>query len=238
MTEKHRSITDDFSDTDTTELLRILPSYFDMFSGDPHKTAFLNWRFDFYRDVESQFFEMAKAYFETSLELLDRCIADNHDHKADIWIFPIMFNVVHGIEVYLKGFNSLYRILTKLHHDEYQESKIEGKHDIKQLCHVATKLLSDSKNTEILKDMRFVFKFIEILYQNTNDMTFARYPVTAKGEKHFYNKQADNVTIDLNVFRQWILRVYAILERCTDYIEYEVEDLKEWQAEMRSYFAE
>lgn len=128
---KDRYITDDLSDIDTKVLMNELPSYFGSF-GDITSTVFLNWRFDIYEDVEGQFFIMAEGYFETSIELINNCIADNRSKKADIWIFPIMFNIVHGIEIYLKGFNSLYRIHTDLkNEDEPQESKIEGKHDIR-----------------------------------------------------------------------------------------------------------
>lgn len=82
---------------------------------------------------------MAKGYFEAAIALLDNCIADNNSHKTDVWIFPIMFSTVHGIEVYLKGINLTYSTLEKLELDEYQESKIEGRHDIKQLCQIAIK---------------------------------------------------------------------------------------------------
>lgn len=236
MSEEQGYITDDLSDVETKELIAGLPDYF-IFTGDVYKTAYLNWRFDFTRDIENQFFDMAKGYFETSIFLLENCIADNNRHKGDIWIFPIMFNVVHGIEVYLKGFNSLYRIFTKLQQDEYQESKIEGKHDIKQLSQVAIKLLRDSNNTELLEEMLFVQRFIEILYKNTDDMTFARYPKTQKGDKHFYGKDKNNVTIEMDVFRQWILRVFKILDRCTGYIDFQVDQIKDWRSEMLNYYS-
>ena len=107
---EQRSITDDLSDIETKELIHSLPNFFD-FTGNITRTAYLNWRFAFTRDLENQFYDMAKGYFETSLALVDNCLCDNTGHKADIWIFPIMFNVVHGIEVYLKGFNSQYKSL-------------------------------------------------------------------------------------------------------------------------------
>lgn len=236
MSDEQRYITDDLSDVETKELMNHLPNYFE-FSGDVYKTAYLNWRFDFSRDIENQFFDMAKGYFETAIALLENCIADNQGHKADIWIFPILFNVVHGIEVYLKGFNSLYRIFTKIQNDEYQESKIEGKHNIMQLCQVSIKLLRDSKNDDLLDEMLFVQRFIEILYKNTDDMTFARYPITQGGEKHFYVKDKNNVTVDMDVFRQWILRVFKILDGCTGYIGYQVDEIKDWRSEMLSYYS-
>ena len=231
-----RYITDDLRDIETKELMRELPNYFD-FSGDISHTAYLNWRFDFNREIENAFFDMAKGYFKTSIVLIEKCIDDNHDKKADIWIFPIMFNIVHGVEIYLKGFNSLYRIYINLENSgEIQESKIEGKHDIRQLCQVAIKLLKDSKNTKLLDEMLFVQKFIEILYQNTDDMTFARYPITAKKENQFYVESNCNVTIDLNVLRQWVLRAFTILDNISGFIDYQTDQIKERRSEILSHY--
>lgn len=235
--QNQRSISDDFSDIPTNELMAKLPNYF-KFNNNIKGTAYLNWRFDSISDIENQFFSMAKGYFETSIELIDNCIKDNILNKADIWIFPIMFNVVHGIEVYLKGFNSKYRIYTKLQEGEYQKSQIEGKHNIRQLCQVAVKLLRDNRDKELLAEFEFVQKFIDILYENTDDMTFARYPITAKGDNHFYVDEKNNITIDLCVFRQWTLRVFRILDSCTDMIEIQMDQINEWQSEMRSYYGE
>jgi hypothetical protein len=235
---EERSITDDLSDIPTKELGERLGNYFE-FSGNIKRSAYLNWRFDINDSVETQFFNMGKGYFETSIALLDSCLAESINSKKDIWIFPIMFNVVHGIEVYLKGFNSIYRIYTKLQKEEYQESRIEGKHNIQQLCQLAIKMLKDSNNNELLEEMHFVKKFIDIFYDNTNDMTFARYPISSKKEKHFYvedESSKENVTVDLDVFRQWILRVFVILDNCTSYIDYKIDQMTEWLAEMQSYY--
>ena len=113
---------------DTKELMDIIPNYFE-FSGNIENSAYLNWRFDFIRNTENQFYEMGKAYFETAITLIDDCLNDNIDKKDDIWIFPILFNVVHGTEIYLKGFNSQIRILDKIEKQEYQESKNISKVD-------------------------------------------------------------------------------------------------------------
>lgn len=235
--EEQRYITDDLSDIETSKLMNSLPNYFD-FSGDMQRTAYLNWRFEFNRDLENQFYDMAKGYFETSLSLIENCLSDNFGQKADIWIFPIMFNVVHGIEVYLKGFNSQYRILTKLQRDEYQATKIEGKHDIRQLCQVAISLVKDNNDKDLLVELTFIKRFIDILYANTDDMTFARYPVTSKGEQHFYVKEKDNVTIDLDVFRQWVIRVFHILDSCTGFIDFQVDQILEWKYEMQQEYGD
>lgn len=234
--DEMRNITDDLSDINTKELMDSLPNYFE-YTDDIERTAYLNWRFDLDRNLENQFYDMAKGYFETSIALIDNCLADNRGHKADIWIFPIMFNVVHGIEVYLKGFNSQYRIFAKLQKDEYQATKIEGKHDIRQLCQVAISMAKANHDNDLLTELSFVQKFIDILYVNTNDMTFARYPITAKGEKHFYVIQKDNVTIDLDVYKQWILRVFRIFYSCTSFIDYQIDQILDWKHEMQNEYS-
>ena len=230
-----RYITDDLSDIETADLLKALPDYFDD-TGDINNTAYLNWRFDFTDSIENKFFDMGKGYFQTSLALIDACLSNNQGKKADIWIFPIMFNIVHGIEVYLKGFKSQYRIYTKLQRQENQDSKIEGNHDIHQLCQEAISQLKANKDSELLKEFSFLHRFIEILYKNTNDMTFARYPITSKGDSHFYVDKTDNITIDLNVFKAWATRVYKILDTCTSSVDYQIDDMREFLYEMQQEY--
>ena len=45
---------------------------------------------------------MANAYYECTIELIDRCLKDNLDKKLDTWIFPILYNISHSIELKLK----------------------------------------------------------------------------------------------------------------------------------------
>ena len=44
---------------DTKELMDIIPNYFE-FSGNIENSAYLNWRFDFIRNTENQFYEMVQ----------------------------------------------------------------------------------------------------------------------------------------------------------------------------------
>ena len=235
--DEERKITDDLSDIGTQDLLKALPNYFD-YSGDILNTAYLTWRFDAGRDVEIKFYEMGKAYFNTSIALIETCLADNSDKKADTWIFPIMFHLVHGIEVYLKGFNSQYRIFAKFQKQETHESKIEGKHDIKQLCNVAISLIKENKDKELLPEFLFIQKFIAILYENTDDMTFARYPQSDKKADHFYVSRNENITIDLNVLKAWVDRIFHILDLSTGFINFQMDEIKEWSYEMQREYGD
>ncbi len=235
--DEERSITDDLSDIETAELLKGLPNYFE-YSGNIPAMAFLTWRFDSHRDVEIKFYEMGKAYFESALALIDICLHDNYDKKADMWIFPILFHAVHGIEVYLKGFISQYRIFAKLKKHEFQDSKIEGHHNIKQLCQVAVSLLKENDDKDLLGEFAIIQRFIFILYANTSDMAFARYPLTSEKVNQFYVDQTKNITIDLNVLKAWLCRVYQILDNCTGFVDFQIDEIKEWLYEMKHLYGE
>ncbi len=163
---------------------------------------------------------------------------DNYDKKADTWIFPILFHVTHGIEVYLKGFNSQYQILAKLKKQEYQDTKIEGGHDIRQLCQVTMSLLRANNDSRLLKEFAFVEQFIEILYENTNDMTFARYPLTDKKVDQFYVGKNENIVIDLNVLKAWVTRIFLILNNNTGFVDCQIDEIKEGRYEMKREYEE
>lgn len=231
------------------EFYKDLPNYFD-YNGDINKNAYLNWRFSRFNDIEGQFYEFGKSYFETAILLLENCLKENSDKKADIWIFPILFNTVHGIEVYLKGFNSqIQRLMSIEFEQKIKNFNIEGNHDIKQLCEIAISRFNeyvgksshiDKKSIETKnkkKELRFVLKFIDLLYEKTNDMSAMRYPIDKRNkDRQFYNNTFDfkNVVIDIEVYRVWIYRVFVILENITGFIDWAVNELENVYYECRN----
>lgn len=100
-------------------------------------TSYMNWRIS--KDDGMSFWSLAEGYFETADALISKCLEDNSDKKADIFIFPILFNVVHAVELSLKAINDYLNIIL------YDKAKIEGGHDIKQLSDVTLKLLQKFK---------------------------------------------------------------------------------------------
>lgn len=62
----------------------------------------MNWRTS-WRDASDSMVELANGFIDAALELSQSCIDDNSHKKADILVFPILFNANHGIEVYLKS---------------------------------------------------------------------------------------------------------------------------------------
>lgn len=185
-------------------------------------TAFLNWRFDPSSRVESHFFRLAEGYFEVTIHLIRECIETDCRYKSDIWVFPILFNIIHGIELYLKGFNSLYPIYKKLEKfGGIDSSKIEGKHNIQQLHDVAMSLIKSNNDKILEPSFLYIRKFIDIIYKYTDDMSFGRYPIgksKTNKDSHFYVSR-ENVTLDLTNLYGWVRRISHEFFNISVYLE-------------------
>lgn len=93
---------------------------------DIYKNAYLNWMTSSENEI-SNFRVLAQGYVKSVDILCESILDDNHDHKADTVIFPILFDANHAIELYLKEIVWLENILLE------SNQKIEGNHNIKQL---------------------------------------------------------------------------------------------------------
>lgn len=199
------------------------------YNNDIYKTAYLNWNTGNMFTNRSKFVFISETYFTSAYNLLKQCLNDNHDRKADYWIFPIMFNIVHGIEVYLKAIIvALKNILERRYVD------IEFGHNILKLCNETKELLIKFKNIsnnktsqEMIVGIELVCKFIENIYAKTNDMTFSRYPLSKNRDKQFYVKYGENEVIDLEKLKEQMVYVYKMLSFIDNilclYIEYNCE---------------
>ena len=119
------------------------------YNPDIYKTAYINWNMDCGRSQAAQFVVIGEAYFSTALNLIQQCIEYNGDKKADFWIFPILFNIIHGTEVYLKAINKV--VSAELNK---QQSITEGGHNLQSLCESVLKninMLRKNKNCDINK---------------------------------------------------------------------------------------
>lgn len=190
-----------------------------------NKNAYLNWRVSKGEDVGIQFWCLAEGYFESAISLIDICLKDNLDKKADIYIFPILFNIVQGTELSLKAIiDYLYIILKEQH-------KLMGGHNIKQLSQEAMSRFIEFKQQDGSKEieecitaLQLAQKFIENIYDKTDDMAFARYPIDSKKQEMFYTATHENVVVDLEILREQSAYVFSMLDFIIDtilrYMEY------------------
>nr|WP_294368808.1 hypothetical protein [uncultured Ruminococcus sp.] len=203
----------DFNTEDVEQYAQKMDSIF-QYNQNVEKTAYLNWRSNKYTNQRRQLVVMGDNFFSSTYNLLQQCINDNGDKKADSWIFPIMFNIVHGIEIYLKAINVILNIVLN-----EQNQVIQGGHDIKQLCQTSKSLILKYKNRnknettdQMWTAIKVIENFIENIYEKTNDMTFARYPMDKNKNGHFYIQTLDNSVIDMELLEKQMVIVYKMLE--------------------------
>ncbi|MEX3913727.1 hypothetical protein AB4672_18265 [Bacillus paralicheniformis] len=160
--------------------------------------------------------------------LAEDVLNENFNKKADIIIFPILFNTNHGIELYLKAITWSLNILMK------SEYKIEGNHDIKQiLSTVKSKVCKFEKEKK--KKQQFL-RLIENLNAYVNElnekieianskksdkMDFSRYPLTKEYIPHFYIDTFENVEVDLENFISRMKEIKKNLNLLSCYYLYE-----------------
>lgn len=203
----------DFNTEDVEQYAQKMDSIF-QYNQNVEKTAYLNWRSNKYTNQRRQLVVMGDNFFSSAYNLLQQCINDNGDKKADSWIFPIMFNIVHGIEIYLKAINVILNIVLN-----EQNQAIQGGHNIKQLCQTSKNLILKYKNKsknettdQMWTAIKVIENFIENIYIKTDDMTFARYPMDKNKNGHFYIQALENSVIDMELLEKQVVIVYRMLE--------------------------
>lgn len=202
-----------------------------IFSPNPdfNKSAFMNWHFDSSSDI-LHLLNLGEGYMDAAIALANYSLIDNQDKKADILIFPILMNVNHGIELYLKG---LIWILNKLLDTE---GRFEGKHNIKQIYDTARGKIKQYGKPSIKtfnSSTKGLKLYLDELYQKANagskndKMDFSRYPVSNNYDDHFYVRTYANIEIDLENFVSRFTEIKTSLEAVTDYLYYQ-ELNQEW----------
>ena len=188
---------------------------------DYYKSAFLNWRVSKNEDIKN-LLALAESFLDSSIELIKSCLKDNSDKKADGLIFAILTNANHGIELYLKAmiwtFNSLIG----------NNKKFDGGHNIKQLLQTLQCRIKEHKgqkkliffnetNKDLIEYINELFKLID-----GSHMDFSRYPISTKGENHFYVDSLDNVAIDLENVLLKFSNIKESLDERASYFFYQV----------------
>ena len=78
-------------------------------NADINKTAYMNWRTDKH-DYIKNIITVADGFMESSLISAKEFVNDNYGKRADVVIFPILFNANHAIELYLKSAEQGYAV--------------------------------------------------------------------------------------------------------------------------------
>lgn len=217
----------DFDSDSIPVLAKSLVSIFEPHS-DIDKNAYLNWRMDFTHTRRRRFVIVGQAYFDTAYYMLQECLRDNLDKKADAWIFPILFHIVHGTEVYLKAINMSYSVALGK-----DKKDIQGAHDIKQLCSVARSLIIEFKtkhpsdtSDQLFEAIKVVGNFIENIYEKTSDMTFARYPTQSDKSDHFYIQCPENTVVNMEELNNQLPIIFHLLDFIFDMPEMFIDDME------------
>ena len=190
---------------------------------DIDKIAFLNWRI-FPDEQILNLLNLAEGFTLSAIELAEICLADNNDKKADILVFPILTNVNHGIELYLKA------IIWTLNKIMGLPERTEKTHDIKLLFEKIESKIAiyggqislESYQEEMLELREYIteiYKKIDASKGNSK-MDFSRYPFNNKYEKHFYAEAIGNIEIDLENFVQRLSIIKQKLESFSDFLFY------------------
>lgn len=176
---------------------------------DIDKNAYINWRTNKHDPIHNML-TIADGFIKSSLMLAEQALKDNSDKKADILIFPILFNANHAIELYLKAIGWTLNILME------NGRGVEGKtsHNIQQILYVVKVRVDEYEtDTERKKTFKSLIKnvesYIEELFskivtevdeKKKDNMDFSRYPFAQKYVPHFYIDTFDNVVVDLENF--------------------------------------
>ena len=190
---------------------------------DYRKIAFLNWRMD--SDNILNLFNLGDGYFDSSLVLIEECLSNNKDKKADIFIFPIFTSINHGIEVYLKGITIAFNKMIQ------NGQNADGTHNLKQLFDTLKARIQDLDGQKALnqfeKDFEDLTAYINELNnkiestQRNDKMDFSRYPFSKKNENHFYVDNWTNVEVDLENLKERTKSIKDKLDGFSEYVYYD-----------------
>ncbi|TDM10447.1 hypothetical protein [Macrococcus lamae] len=200
-----------------------------------NKHAFLNWRFTF-KDRPSLFDTMSEAYYESTNILVNECINDNSDKKADSLIFPILFSLNHYIELRLKSIIAYFYLLES---DNDHISNIKNNpfssHNISELMSIVVKLLNHTNLYKIEKDLKrfkqtnsYISQLNEYqIFKISPHMDFSRYPMNKSEKTYFYAETYENVTISLTNLKE----IFSLVADELNGLYYQLEYIHELKKE-------
>lgn len=175
---------------------------------DKTEYAYLSWRMQSDSHAE-KFKEMGEGYFVSAIIILENCLAENRDRKGDSVIFPVLFNVEHAIELYLKA--SL-KMLNEHGHPIQYRSHAHSISDLSESLRNGVQQISSISDL-LLKDYDVLEAFIRFFYEHSNDVTFARYPLDTSDREFFYANTHENYIVDMSTLLLWVKALFYVLDR-------------------------
>jgi hypothetical protein len=176
---------------------------------------------------------LADGFSSSSITLTKQALADNCDKKADILIYPILFNANHAIEVYLKAISWSLNILNKTNNQfRKNHSLLDLLNDVKKLVaqfenNVETfNYFNNTMISPLEKYLDELYLKIETLKGDKKryNVDFSRYTLDIKGEPQFYINEFENVVIDLENFCKRFEVIFGNLSTIARHYLYDFEE--------------
>ena len=152
--------------------------------------AFLNWDFDNSRGGKNNVYQsgednfvMGNAYMGNAvLGLFSILYSGNYCSVADTFIFPILFDIWHGVELWLKS------SVDAIYYFQGIDNKKKKNHKIHEYLEILEgELKKLSLNQTINVALPEVIKLIQELQRVKANFDFARYTFNRQGNYQFYN---------------------------------------------------
>ena len=207
-------------------------------NADIRKNTYVNWRLD-ENDLIANLLVFARAYYEAAHMIARSILQDNSGKSADSLVFPMLFDINQALELYLKALQAMLNTLLGNgrkfngghylvgHYGEFMSllRRFEREHpdvggDKKELDAL---LSSVSSYIGELKDV-----FPE---RQRVSMDYPRYPVMSdKRTAHFYVKERDNVTVDVEYFIERIEQMFLGFDSLAGYFDLHVDYTRQARA--------
>lgn len=186
-------------------------------------TAYLNWGLHNSLSMEEQLFYMSKEYFQAADLVLTTCIEDNGDKKADKLCLPCMFLINHGIELSLKAINTYLCYLLQEENDKLchnlQNLVMSTINRLNRLKDSYVNMFGAKEFDKYIIGIELVKNFIDNIYENTQDMSFTRYPFDKEYDPMYYLLDDDCKTVNMELLDEQFNYVRDMLDKTFCFID-------------------
>lgn len=177
----------------------------------------MNWLTQKHSHIQN-FKYFAEGYISSAISLIELCLNDNKDHKADTYIYPIIFLINQAVELYEKSILLSLNVLL-----DKKERFITG-HNIFEYWVLVKELINEygfgvgrekDDFETMIQDLEKYLNELNNELGNVPDkekMFFTRYPINRKLKNYYYIDSATNVVVNL----ECLLSVSKNIKDCLD----------------------